>query len=68
MVLCFDVDTVALEEVECVVCETLVKHGQDFRGDIVNCDFDVRDECGIDSTQVFVTEVEKLGGEFDTSC
>ena len=65
MVFGFDVDAVALKEVECVFCESFVEHRKDLGGDVVDCDFDVGDKCGIESAEVLVAKVEQLGCELD---
>lgn len=47
MVLSFDLDAVALEEVDGVLGERGVEHGKDLRGYVVDGNFDERDEARV---------------------
>ena len=39
--LCFDLDSVAFEEIDCVFGEGFVEHGEDLLGHVVDGDFGV---------------------------
>ena len=58
MVLGFDLDAVATEEVECVLGEGTVEHWQDLGSDIKYCDLYVGNKGWVELFEILVAEVE----------
>ena len=68
MVLCFYRYTISFEELDGVLGEVFIKHGEDLRGYVVYRYFDMGDEIWVESFQVFMTEVKEFSSKLYTGC